>query len=62
MSASGKKRCVRVAISIPEAGRKLGIGRNQAYEAAHRGKIPTIKLGRRRVVPLMALNRKLRGE
>jgi hypothetical protein len=33
-------------ISVPEAGRWLGLGRNASYEAARRGDIPTIKIGR----------------
>jgi hypothetical protein len=32
----------RLAIDIPEAARRLGIGRNQAYEAAKAGELPTI--------------------
>ena len=42
-------------ISVEEAGKRLGIGRSGAYGAAARGQIPTIKLGRRLVVPLAAL-------
>lgn len=49
-------------ITIPEAAKALGIGRNQAYEAARRGEIPTIKIGKRILVPVTALERKLRGE
>lgn len=44
--------------SVPEAGRLLGIGRDAAYRAAADGTIPTLRLGRRIVVPvpkLMAL-------
>ena len=44
---------------IEEAGRLLGIGRNQAYEAAHRGDFPTIRIGRRLLVPKAALDRLL---
>ena len=47
------------AISIVEAARRLGIGRNQGYEAARRGEIPTIRLGARYVVPLAAFERLL---
>jgi excisionase family DNA binding protein len=43
-----------VTISVPEAGRRLGIGRNCAYDAARRGEIPIIRLGKRMVVPLTA--------
>lgn len=43
--------------SIDEAAQVLGIGRNTAYEAAHRGDIPTIKIGRLLKVPKTALDR-----
>jgi excisionase family DNA binding protein len=46
-------------LSITEAARILGIGRNLAYEAAARGEIPTVKIGRRIVVPAAALDRLL---
>jgi excisionase family DNA binding protein len=50
-----------LTISVPEAGRRLGIGRNAAYDAARRGELPVLRLGRRLVVPLAALDRKLGG-
>jgi hypothetical protein len=46
-------------ISVPQAGEWLGLGRNAAYEAARRGDIPTIKIGRLLRVPVVALERKL---
>ncbi len=52
----------RRTVSIPDAARILGIGRNSAYEAAARGQIPTIRLGRRLLVPTDALDRMLRKE
>jgi excisionase family DNA binding protein len=48
-------------ISVPEAGRWLGIGRNSAYEAARRGEIPTIRIGRLLRVPVVALERVLQS-
>jgi excisionase family DNA binding protein len=40
-----------LTLSVEEAGRLLGIGRGLAYEAARSGQIPTIRLGRRLLVP-----------
>ena len=48
-----------VTMTVPEAGRRLGIGRNSAYDAAARGQIPTIKIGRRLLVPRVAFDRML---
>ena len=47
-------------LSVPEAGRVyLNLGRNASYEAAHRGDIPTIKIGKLLRVPIKAMERKL---
>jgi hypothetical protein len=48
-----------LAVSVPAAGRMLGLGRNAAYQAAKRGDLPTLRLGRRIVVPLDPLRKKL---
>ncbi|MCH8862614.1 MAG: helix-turn-helix domain-containing protein [Proteobacteria bacterium] len=45
--------------TIEEAARLLGIGRSSAYAAARRGEIPTVRLGRRLVVPKVAFERLL---
>jgi excisionase family DNA binding protein len=50
---------LRLTISIAEAAKVLGIGRNTAYEAAQRGDIPTIRVGRRILVPKAGLERLL---
>jgi excisionase family DNA binding protein len=47
------------ALSVLEAGTALGIGRSAAYEAARTGQIPTIRIGRRLLVPVAALERLL---
>lgn len=49
----------RRTISVEEAGRQLGLSRNSAYQAAGRGEIPTIKIGRRLLVPVVAFERLL---
>jgi excisionase family DNA binding protein len=48
-------------MTVVEAAHHLGIGRNQAYEAAKRGEIPVIKIGKRLLVPRAALDRLLNG-
>jgi excisionase family DNA binding protein len=49
----------RPVLSIEEAGQMLGISRNLAYQAAHSGDLPTIRIGRRLLVPKAALERML---
>jgi hypothetical protein len=45
-------------MSVPEAGQKyFDLGRNASYEAARRGEIPTIKIGKLLRVPVVALER-----
>jgi hypothetical protein len=47
-------------LSVPEAGRRyFALGRNASYEAARRGEIPVIRIGRLLRVPVVALERKL---
>jgi excisionase family DNA binding protein len=49
-------------LTVDEAARLLRISRGLAFEAARRGDIPTIRIGRRILVPTEALVAKLRGE
>ena len=46
-------------VSVPNAAVILGIGRNHAYELCRTGELPHIRLGRRIVVPVVALDRLL---
>jgi hypothetical protein len=61
MKRARKSGHERLTISVPEAGRRLGLGRNASYEAARRGEIPVLKFGKKLVVPIVALARKLEG-
>ena len=45
----------RLVLSVAEAAELLGISRALAYELAARGELPTLRLGRRIVVPRVAL-------
>jgi len=49
----------RRTISVPEAGRILGLAKNAAYQAARRNEIPVIRIGSRLRVPLVAFDRLL---
>ena len=51
----------RATLTIEEAAAVLGLGRSAAYEAARRGELPIIRIGRRLLVPRIALNRMLAG-
>lgn len=49
----------RLTYTVPEAGRLLGISRGTAYAAAADKTLPTIRIGRRLLVPRVALERLL---
>lgn len=51
-----------VVISVTEAAVLAGLSRQSAYEAARRGEIPTVRIGRRILVPRKKLLRLLNGE
>jgi hypothetical protein len=45
--------------TVPQAVRVLGIGKSAGYEAARTGQIPTLRFGRRLVVPTAWLREQL---
>jgi excisionase family DNA binding protein len=49
----------RLTLTVEEAAATLGISRASAYEAVRRGEIPAIRIGRRVLVPRVALDRLL---
>jgi len=51
----------RATITIPEASAVLSLSDWAGYQAAQRGEIPTLRIGRRLVVPVPALLRMLDG-
>jgi excisionase family DNA binding protein len=46
----------RLVYDVVEAGEMLGLTRNAAYQAAKRGDIPTIRIGKLIRVPKAAFN------
>jgi hypothetical protein len=55
MSAKTKVADEVLGVSVPVAGKRLGLGRNASYEAAARGEIPSVRVGGRIIVPIRAL-------
>ena len=57
--ASAVKDDDRLTYTLTEAAARLGISRALAYEAAHRGELPMCRIGRRMLIPRVALLRLL---
>jgi excisionase family DNA binding protein len=49
----------RLTMTVEEAAEVLGISRATAYDAVSRGEIPCIRIGRRILIPKVALERLL---
>jgi excisionase family DNA binding protein len=49
----------RLVLDVPEAGRMLGLSRNASYDAAKRGDLPTIRIGKLIRVPKLAFQQML---
>ena len=45
----------RLCITVPEAAAMLGLSRNFAYELVRKGLLPSIRLGKRILIPKVAL-------
>jgi excisionase family DNA binding protein len=46
-------------MSVPQAGKELGLSRNASYAAARRGEIPVLRFGKKLRVPTFRLKRML---
>lgn len=44
-----------IAASIPESARIVGVSRSLIYKMLNEGRLPSVKIGRRRVIPIEAL-------
>jgi excisionase family DNA binding protein len=51
----------RLTITVDEAAKLLGVGRSMAYEAARRGELPIVRMGRRVLVSRAGLLRLIEG-
>lgn len=52
----------RKTLTVTEAAACLGVSRGTAYQAVREGTIPAIRVGRRIVVPIHALQAMLEGD
>ena len=49
--------CAPLTISVPEAGKRyFDLSRGASYQAAERGEIPTVRIGRLLRVPIAAMD------
>ena len=51
----------RLTLTVVEAAEMLGIGRSAAYEAVRVGVLPSIRIGRRYLIPRAGLEKMLSG-
>ncbi|MFC1932158.1 helix-turn-helix domain-containing protein [Chloroflexota bacterium] len=49
----------RLCVTVPEAAVMLGISRNFAYQLVREGKLPSIRFGKRILIPRIALEKML---
>ena len=49
----------RLCLTVPEAAEMLGISRNYGYELVRRGELPSVRFGKRIVIPKIALQKRL---
>jgi excisionase family DNA binding protein len=60
--SAAARRAAAGTMLIEEMAGRLGIGRNQAYEAVKAGQIPALRIGRRWVIAEATVKRILAGE
>jgi excisionase family DNA binding protein len=53
---------MKLTYSVEEARKALGVGRNTMYEAIKRGDIPSIRIGKRILIPVASLDKFLKKE
>jgi len=49
----------KLTMSVSEAAKKLGVARNSLYEGVKRGEVPYVRIGKRILIPIAALEKKL---
>ena len=49
----------RLCVTVPEAAEMMGISRNFAYQLVKEGKLPSLRFGKRILIPRVALEKML---
>jgi excisionase family DNA binding protein len=49
----------RLTLTVDETRKKLGLSRGLIYQAIHKGEIPSVRIGRRILIPRAALEKLL---
>ena len=55
------KKTQKLTLTVDEAAKALGLSRNSCYQAVDTGAIPSIRIGKRILIPRFALERLLSG-
>ncbi len=55
------RKIEKLTLTVDEAAKALGLSRNSCYQAAETGAIPSIRIGKRILIPRFALERLLAG-
>lgn len=50
---------IRATLSVEETAKKIGMSRGSTYRAVERGELPSIRFGKRILIPRAALERLL---
>ena len=52
----------KLTLTVMECARLMGLSKGSTYEAVRQGTIPSLRIGRRLVIPRAALERMLEGQ
>lgn len=47
---------VAVLVDVPEAGQRIGLGRTKTWELVRSGELESVRVGRRRLIPVDAID------
>ena len=55
------KKTEKLTLTVDEAAQALGLSRNSCYQAVETGALPSLRIGKRILIPRFALERLLAG-